>query len=90
MIARIKQYLSKHTAYVLGVALGVALIIINAYIGLSMITLLLDEQERIASVPGLSLPVIKEGDYAAAKEEYAKRNKKVLLNVQGVDPFRLK
>jgi hypothetical protein len=88
-LIKVINLLSSSRGYLLGVTMGLALIIINMYIGLSMITLILDGQHYIPIVEGISLPVIRERDYHEAKEVYLERQNKRLVGDVTSDPFRL-
>lgn len=82
------DYLSRKKSYLLGVFLGIALVVINMYIGLSMTNLLLDDPQ-VEFEPGTSLPVINVQDYNKVKEEYLSRQERVLLKDFLEDPFRI-
>lgn len=88
-LSKFANAVSKRRGYLLGVFLGLVLIIINVYIGLSVTTLILDEQEQILPQEGISLPVIREQVYLDAKEIFLGRQTKQLVSVEGTDPFRL-
>lgn len=89
LLEKLNLFARKRTSYLLGVLLGVVLIIINVYVGLTIVTLLLDSNNQLPSQAGISLPVIKTKEYEDAKFEYLKRQQKQYRLSPSVDPFKI-
>lgn len=85
---QLQSRIKENTPYLIGVLIGVTLIFINVFIGLSMITLLLDEKE-VAVKGGISVPAIRQQDYETVKEDFYERLEKNLLTAEELraDPF---
>lgn len=88
-MGQLVDMVKRRRLYFLGIILGLILIFVNAYIGLFVVTSLL-EQKEISAEQGIALPLIREDIYSDVKEDLVQRGTRVVTdNVRSDIFFRL-
>ncbi len=87
-ITKVQELLNSKLAFVIGIALGLVLIIGNAFVGIYMVDVIRTGTEN-PNANISELPSILEDEYENVKEDYLKREEKTLVKVSGKDPFKV-